>query len=372
MTPSIASVGIFFRRWFHKRNIIIVSERKVNHVPVSGYIQFIVLFAVIGGVCLASYSTGKFMAVRSALKQQTQALRTVTNAHIETSFNNVYQAPPAEEDIASSNVPYRGATPSNVLETGPTAALSGMDNAKLIARIALLENKVTELKNTNEVIVQRVHDKALGQLGDLENMIKHTGLDLSELKKEHMEENKTDKAQNDHKVPSEGGPYIPDEAVTPQEKEMFVSLDALTLMRQIVMNLPLAMPIENANEESGFGRRVDPFNEHLAFHSGLDLAGPIGAEIHCTADGTVTAAGRNGGYGNAIDIDHGFGISTRYGHLSEIRVHEGQVVKKGDVIGVQGSTGRSTGPHLHYEVRYHDQAINPKNFLEAGQYVSQK
>ena len=94
--------------------------------------------------------------------------------------------------------------------------------------------------------------------------------------------------------------------------------------------------------------------------------------MYSTADGKVVSAGRNGAYGNAIDIEHGFGVSTRYAHLSEILVHEGQMVKKGDPIGVEGSTGRSTGLHLHYEVRYHDQAMNPKNFLEAKHEVSEE
>jgi murein DD-endopeptidase MepM/ murein hydrolase activator NlpD len=92
----------------------------------------------------------------------------------------------------------------------------------------------------------------------------------------------------------------------------------------------------------------------------------MGTKIHAATDGLVTFTGWKGAYGNTIDLEHGFGFGTRYGHLSKILVKQGQAVKKGQVIAIQGSTGRSTGLHLHYEVRYNDKPVNPKNFLKAG------
>jgi len=370
MKVFITAVSVFFTRWFHKRNIIIVSERKVKHIPIGGSVQFLALLLSIGAVSWASYSTGSFIAARSALKEQGQALRSVTNAHIENSFSTVYQA--TVHNKASVDIgPYKHTAP-NVSLDGPIAALSALDNAKLVARITLLESKVIELKSTNEAIVQRVQDKTSGKMEDLESIIKHTGLNLNDLKKQYSDV-KPEKPKHPH-APSEGGPYIPADTVllTPQAKEMLSGLDDLSVLTSIVSNLPLSRPIKNAEEQSVFGHRIDPFNGHLAFHTGLDLAGPVGSKIYSAADGKVISAGRNGGYGNAIDIDHGFGIATRYAHLSQILVHDGQEVKKGDIIGIQGSTGRSTGPHLHYEVRYHDQPMNPKNFLEAKQNVSEE
>lgn len=367
MKSFITALTVFFTRWFHKRNIIIVSERKVKHIPVGGPVQFVALVLLAGAVCWASYSTGSYIAARSALKEQGQALRSVTNAHIETSFSNVYQS--SVRNTPSVDVgPYKNSLPKVSMD-GPIAALSALDNAKLVARITLLESKVIELKNTNEAIVQRVQDKASGKLQDLESIIKHTGLNAAELKRQYSE-SKSKRSRG----PSEGGPYIPaDTAVlTPQAKEMLNSLDNLAVLNHIVNNLPLSRPLKKYDEQSTFGRRIDPFNGHLAFHSGIDLSGPPDSKVYSTADGKVESAGRNGAYGNAIDINHGFGISTRYAHLSEILVSEGQLVKKGDAIGVQGSTGRSTGNHLHYEVRYHDQPMNPKNFLEAKNEVSEE
>jgi murein DD-endopeptidase MepM/ murein hydrolase activator NlpD len=118
---------------------------------------------------------------------------------------------------------------------------------------------------------------------------------------------------------------------------------------------------------SGFGVRTDPFTGSLAMHTGLDLHGETGDPVRATADGTVTAAGWGGGYGRVVDIDHGNGLTTRYGHLSAIDVRAGQSVKAGQIIGKVGSTGRSTGPHLHYETRLRKEAVDPQKFLRAGQ-----
>jgi murein DD-endopeptidase MepM/ murein hydrolase activator NlpD len=117
---------------------------------------------------------------------------------------------------------------------------------------------------------------------------------------------------------------------------------------------------------SSFGYRVDPFLGRLALHPGVDLAEPYGAEIHAAAAGRVVHAGPAGGYGIMVEIDHGNGLATRYAHISEALVEEGEAVDKGAVVGRLGSTGRSTGPHLHYEVRIDGDPVDPMRFLKAG------
>jgi murein DD-endopeptidase MepM/ murein hydrolase activator NlpD len=114
---------------------------------------------------------------------------------------------------------------------------------------------------------------------------------------------------------------------------------------------------------SDFGSRRDPFNGEDAFHPGLDISASYGAPVHAPADGTVETAGANGNYGNLITLDHGFGLTTRYGHLSRFAVSPGDQVRRGDVIGYVGSTGRSTSPHLHYEVLVNGQLTNPLRLL---------
>jgi murein DD-endopeptidase MepM/ murein hydrolase activator NlpD len=114
---------------------------------------------------------------------------------------------------------------------------------------------------------------------------------------------------------------------------------------------------------SDFGSRLDPYTSERVMHAGLDIAGPHGKEIISPADGTVVFAGLEGGYGNVLVIDHGYGIKTRYGHLASIKVKAGEKLKRGDTIAAMGNTGRSTGPHLHYEVRVNGIAQNPRKFI---------
>jgi murein DD-endopeptidase MepM/ murein hydrolase activator NlpD len=114
---------------------------------------------------------------------------------------------------------------------------------------------------------------------------------------------------------------------------------------------------------AAFGNRMDPFTAQRDFHPGIDISTPIGTKVQAPADGIVISAGKQGGYGNALTIDHGYGVVTRYGHLDSFAVKPGQRIKRGDVIAYVGNTGRSTGPHLHYEVWVRDQAQNPIHFI---------
>jgi murein DD-endopeptidase MepM/ murein hydrolase activator NlpD len=145
------------------------------------------------------------------------------------------------------------------------------------------------------------------------------------------------------------------------------AIDYVDRLRRGLTGLPLRRPVNEPDLSSPFGSRRDPFFGGWAHHSGLDFRGETGEPVHAAGAGTVEAAGRNGGYGLAVDIDHGNGLSTRYGHLSAILVREGQRVTAGQVIGRIGSTGRSTGPHLHWETRVNGDAVNPDRFMRVGQ-----
>jgi len=171
-----------------------------------------------------------------------------------------------------------------------------------------------------------------------------------------------------------GGPFVP--VALKQEPIGFErQLNRIKSARAMVARLtnaissiPLRKPVDGDIEPaSGFGVRTDPFTNSPAMHTGLDLHGETGDPVRATADGKVTSAGWSGGYGRVIDIDHGNGMSTRYGHLSAIDVRVGQSIRTGQIIGRIGSTGRSTGPHLHYETRVRGGAVDPQKFLRAGQ-----
>jgi murein DD-endopeptidase MepM/ murein hydrolase activator NlpD len=134
-------------------------------------------------------------------------------------------------------------------------------------------------------------------------------------------------------------------------------------------SIPQVMPADINSISSGFGYRRDPFNGSGAMHSGLDFRAPYGSPIHAAASGTVSFVGVKSGYGNVVEISHGSGMITRYAHMSRFGTSVGAQIEAGAVIGAIGSTGRSTGPHLHFEVRINDRAVNPRPFLEAAPHV---
>jgi murein DD-endopeptidase MepM/ murein hydrolase activator NlpD len=166
-----------------------------------------------------------------------------------------------------------------------------------------------------------------------------------------------------------GTPYDAAAKSDPSYRALFLSWKRLDQFQQGAMAIPSQRPIQHTSLSSGFGVRSDPFRGGAAMHAGVDMPGPIGTPIYATADGYVSRAGWANGYGNLVELEHGKGLETRYGHLSAILVQPGQHVRRGDLIARMGSTGRSTGSHLHYEVRMDGHAINPIPFLQTSDYI---
>jgi murein DD-endopeptidase MepM/ murein hydrolase activator NlpD len=166
---------------------------------------------------------------------------------------------------------------------------------------------------------------------------------------------------------AEGGPLIRiDTGLDPRFLRLVASLGRMDAMNTGLAHIPNTMPASFDYISSGFGVRSDPIEGGAAFHPGLDFKGPKGAPIYAAAAGTVSFAGQRSGYGNCVEISHGHGLITRYAHMSRILARLGQPVTPGTQIGAIGSTGRSTGPHLHFEVRINDRPVNPRPFLEAS------
>ena len=154
-----------------------------------------------------------------------------------------------------------------------------------------------------------------------------------------------------------------------QFRSLFMTWKQLDTVEQAAIAIPSAQPVEHVSYTSQFGVRSDPFVGSARMHAGVDLRGPIGTPIYATADGVVGRAERAGGYGNLVELEHGKGIATRYGHLSKILVNPGDRIRRGQLIALMGSTGRSTGSHLHYEVRMDGHAVNPIPFLQTADYL---
>jgi murein DD-endopeptidase MepM/ murein hydrolase activator NlpD len=170
-----------------------------------------------------------------------------------------------------------------------------------------------------------------------------------------------------------GGPLIPVDSsmmFDSKVKDLDEALDTLDKLKKEARRLPLANPAPGHTVTSPFGVRTDPIIGAAALHSGMDFRAPVGMSAVATAPGVVTRAGWNGGYGRMVEVDHGQGYATRYAHLSEVLVKVGDKLNAGDVVGKTGSSGRSTGPHLHYEIRHDGKAINPVRFLKVGKQVA--
>ena len=171
-----------------------------------------------------------------------------------------------------------------------------------------------------------------------------------------------------------GGPFVPlkppQSGASAFERQLYrinVARAQIDRYSHTLITVPVRTPIiGEADMSSPFGARMDPFLKRPAIHAGIDLRGDKGDPVRVTANGSVTIASWQGGYGNMVEVDHGNGFATRYGHMSEIDVKVGQAVRIGQTLGKIGSTGRSTGPHLHYETRIDGEAVDPQKFLRAG------
>jgi len=236
------------------------------------------------------------------------------------------------------------------------------------ARIAGLEAEIAHWEQHQERLLARVEEAARTSLGALGEMFDAADLDMDRILRGAR-----------RAYSGAGGPFEPlgaDAAPETQAGDQRIAmllgdLERVNLLRLAATRLPFAEPVRRgaARRTSGFGKRRDPINKRWSMHDGVDFAGPSGTAIHATASGVVTHAGRMRGYGKMVTIRHGFGYETRYAHLRRVRVKVGQRVDRGDRIGDMGNTGRSTGTHLHYEIRLDREPINPSKFIKAARNV---
>jgi murein DD-endopeptidase MepM/ murein hydrolase activator NlpD len=243
------------------------------------------------------------------------------------------------------------------------------DNNGLRARVANLETSLAEEAEQHRGQLEAISARALKNIHALEAVLNYTGLNLQEIA-----------PLPKGTIMGQGGPFVPyhpdmrpTDDVDSLEEEIEVNISRWAQLRDLVATIPLIGPLENGKGyvSSRFGRRKDPVSKRWAMHKGLDLGGAYKTPVHVTAPGTVIFAGRRAYYGRTIDVQHENGLMTRYAHLYRIKVKRGQKVGLGETIGLLGSSGRSTGPHVHYEIRHLGKALNPRKFLRATKNVQQ-
>jgi murein DD-endopeptidase MepM/ murein hydrolase activator NlpD len=266
----------------------------------------------------------------------------------------VFVAPPDREARLESRTPVLTNAPAT-----KAAKIQGVDNV-----IVRLQNSLDQVERRQLASLTSLEDSLESRARRMRGVFTDLGLDIGQL------EAATPRA-------AMGGPYVPVKisgdagAFERQLSRINISRAQVDRLNRTLALVPYRKPVIGEVEfTSGFGVRSDPFLGRPAMHTGLDFRAAMGDPVRVTANGKVASSGWAGGYGRMVEVDHGNGLSTRYGHLSEINVKVGDVVKIGQVIGAVGSTGRSTGPHLHYETRIDGEAVDPQKFLRAGVRLS--
>ena len=255
------------------------------------------------------------------------------------------------------------------------SAASERDSARglvesLSSQVATLNEDIEDIRRHQAQVMTQLEEATRASLGELERLLEQLDIDLDALIEEI-----------ERTYSGEGGPFIPIDYREPEAARGFpineetvdtalARLQRVNALRIAVERLPLGQPITAPHRfTSGFGPRRHPVSGRYAMHNGLDLAAPQGTPVYSPVGGVVIYASRQGGYGNVVKIRHALGYETRYAHLHAIHVQRGDTVARGAHVGDVGSTGRSTGNHLHYEIRRYGRPLNPRRFIEAGRDV---
>ena len=245
----------------------------------------------------------------------------------------------------------------------------------LDVRVAELEGKIGDWQARQDTLLAQIEQATQTSIETLDSVFIDAEVDIEDILT-RTERDFTGRGGTYEPIEPTFGDRHPANEADPAEAEDAVrvaslmdNLERISLMRVAIDRLPFGMPTEGARITSGFGVRSDPYRRRKAMHQGLDLAAPKGTPVYATAEGVVTFSGRQSGYGNVVKIRHAFGFETLYAHNSKIRVQAGQRVRRGMLIADMGSTGRSTGSHVHYEVRIDGQPVNPSKFIRAARNV---
>lgn len=372
------------RHRFPNREIIVRANGQVAYLQISHRRQLMAVGLVMAVAAWALYASVSYVVFdrrladkNAEIEQATTAYRTLKYSltDAETKFIEIARSLESGSAELQAMREQNGALKRNLsaIETvldsvvAQRTRIAG-ERQSLEARNVMLEARLKQMQVAQAEVLGRLGQRTLGDIADAERVVAMTGLDA-------------DTMLNRSGAPraGQGGPFIPalggkdfDGLIEPANftaAMLDAHIDRLEGLQHLLRVLPLTVPAEVYTLSSGFGLRRDPVNGAAAMHYGLDLAGNSGQPITATAPGKVIFAARMGFYGKMVEIDHGMGVTTRYGHLKDIGVEEGQVVAAGEKIGAMGSTGRSTGTHVHYEIRVDGQPVNPMKFIKAGRYV---
>ena len=358
---------------FSERKLLFVTNQQIRTVRLTVTSQIVIMLFVSWGASLL-YSSMQYNSIISQKSDEISRLKSVTS-YYETEFDNLNEKLDEVSNYMSSVITIK--EKDKIKNTNEEQSLN-LPSALKTVKISDDELRMIKKLSVASQKMDKISTYANSRIKKIEKILFKTGLKIGN--SELALNAKNNKDQGEREIVAQGGPYVPLENYSAAEIALknlsdFKLLDSakfsdkikrLMSLERLVKFLPLSKPIDKDYISSSFGPRVDPITKKMAMHQGIDFVGSKNQEIFSPSTGKVIRAGRFYDYGNVVEIDHGYGITSRYGHLSKVLVDKGQIVNKGDVIGLQGSTGRSTGEHLHYEIRHKNRALNPYKFIKAG------
>jgi murein DD-endopeptidase MepM/ murein hydrolase activator NlpD len=358
----------FIQQCLSAKKVLIISDKGISSIPFSTRTQSLALVAAVFFMLWVSYSTGKYFAYEGIISEKEREIwsTNVTNENLQ------YKVSDLHENLTQLNHYFENIQNFDQL-AGKTSTSTG--DAVVEKDVASTIEEVDEKVPYGKVqqLLFNIRDKVMERISSLENVIEVTGVKIQNIayNNDKLKNSLARYEERKQKGAPQGGPYDPAdvETLNSDRESLGVGVQYLVELEKLVHSMPLSPPIDRFWISSHFGKRYDPFRKRLAMHHGTDLVGSFKAKIVSTAPGVVTYARSYGAYGRFVEVEHAAGLTTRYGHLHKILVKRGQRVERGQVIGLQGNTGRSTGDHLHYEVRYDNKPIDPEKFLKAGKYV---
>ncbi len=373
-----SSAGVWGKRlrdWFPDREFFMRSQGQVRFIKVSSRIQMGGALAVLALLAIWGISMGVmgFMQYRAesdrlALLEEKAKVASASeriDAYSED-LDDVSQDLAKRMEFLEQTTQGLPEDMKSEAELSETVTDSSSETAKTIEKVSKSFPQAAELVRIEArqiAYVERLTLVADRRAKQAEQAIRRLGINPQVMLKNASKE-------------AMGGPLellatSSDGEIDPRFERLGLSLARMEALERGLATIPQVTPTSLAQTKisSGFGYRRDPFNGGGAMHGGLDFKGPYGAPIYSAAAGEVTFAGWRGGYGKTVEVTHGNGMLTRYAHMSRFHSREGQQVAAGDLIGAIGSTGRSTGPHLHFEVRINDRPVNPRPFLERAPNV---
>lgn len=350
------------------------SQGQVRFIRVSGRLQLTAVCAVAGLAAAWTGSMGAMAWTRFAATSEQAALvdrearaATAENrvAHYRENIDSVAEDLARRQKFIEQMVEAHIADlpAENADAKAPAAPASVQPSAKKVSALLPETGKLARIAADQLAFVDRLTTYADRRSAEAMASIRQLGLNPN--------------AMIAGNARAEGGPLLAlstgrDGSLDPRFRRLGASLARMDALENGLASIPQVSPAHVAYVSSSYGYRADPFTGGAAFHAGLDFPGPMGSIIYAAAKGRVSFVGQRQGYGNCIEIDHGNGLMTRYAHLSRFGARVGEKVEGGTAIAAMGSTGRSTGPHLHFEVRINDRPVNPRPFLEAARRVQQQ